>query len=306
MKKFSIALLSIICSTQQIQSMENEKIKTITEKEYRDILSTSKNFNTTERFIDVTSIRWFTEGSFVLKQRVDLLNLKLYDLNLNEAEIKDLIDKGADPNYQEPALLYYRSNVVTYHARNETEQGLKNMKLFISLGISGIKNSHSPQTPLIVASNCDNTEMIKLLLPLEISDNSPEAGKDTYSKEQRKEIVRSYAFALRNVEIIKFLLNSKFITPNEALKEFVTRRKPNQEILNILREHNAICDSNTLNTVRKDAFPQDSWIQFLTEIVTLDNVQDDNSKTLTKLYAIQKMVNASVESLEKHKANQKK
>ncbi len=306
MKKFSIALLSIICSTQQIQSMENEKIKTITEKEYRDILSTSKNFNTTERFIDVTSIRWNTEGQFDLKQRVDLLSLKLYNLNLNETEIKDLIDKGADPNYQEPDLYYYKSNIVTYHAHNKTEQGLKNMGLFINLGITGIKNKYSPQTPLTTASTSDNTEMIKLLLPLEISNDAPEVENSTYTKEQRKEIVRRYAFAFRNVEIIKFLLNSKFITPKEALKEFVTRRNPNQEILNILREHNAVCDSNTLNTVRKDAFPQDSWIQFLTEIVTLDNVQDDNFKTLTKLYAIQKMVNASIESLEKHKANQKK
>jgi hypothetical protein len=308
MKKLSIAALSIICCTQQIQSMEEQQITT-EKDEYCEILKRAGSGTVTRSgniiFVMFPSRYGFGEN---IPETIDLLSLKLYNRNLNETEIEDLIHQGANVNHEDPVFLHAYNSIAMYHVRNDTEQGIKNMAQLIKHGIK-LKSNDSHKTPLTVAARLNKTDMIKLLLPLELlSDEETELLSDEEiefyqsRKEKRKNTVIDRAFYNQNIEIIESLLDLNIITPDEGWEQFVNCMTPNQEILDLLHERKVTCNNDTLTTIMSRAFSSDSSIKFLEQIVTLDNIYD--SHVLARLYAIQTMVKNSIDSLEHNKANQ--
>lgn len=278
---------------QHMHSMEQQPTTMIiTRDEYRKILKEqSGKFNTPERFINVTSTSYSSKDGrpYTLTQIVDLLSLKLYNRDLNETQIEDLINQGANVDYEEPQCLYFNESVIMHHAHNDTEQGIKNMATLIKHNVNSNNNSLY-STSLAVAMRRNNIPMIKLLLPHEkVEITTP------LEKQHRNKII-TYAFDSKDSELITLLVNLKLITPEEGSKKFAHHMKPNQNIVDFLTKKGATFSDDAVAEAMNDAFPSDEYIECLMQILTSGI---DNPAVLARLYSIRTMITMSIDTLEK-------
>jgi hypothetical protein len=300
MKKYYIALLTTMLCIQNMHSMEQQQTTTLmtrdayeyTRDEYRKILKEqSGNFNTPERFINVTSTSYSSKDGrpFTLYQTVDLLSLKLYNRDLNETQIEDLINQGAKVDYEEPQCLCFNESVIMHHAHNDTEQGIKNMTMLIKHNVNSNKNN-AYSTSLAVAMRRNNIPMIKLLLPHEnVEITTP------LEKQHRSRII-TYAFDSKDFELITLLINLNLITPDTATEKFAHHMKPNQNVVDFLTKKGATFSDDAVIKAMNDAFPSDEYIECLMQILTSGI---DNPAVLARLHVIKAMIETSINSLEK-------
>jgi hypothetical protein len=237
MKKFSIAALSIICCTQYIQSMELD-IPSSDDCGYQIITKSLKD-----------------RPQSPISKEFNALSEELYKENITETEIKDLVHKGANLNYESQEFLH---PVAVYFAFNETEQGIKNMKTILELGAKVRHLKNKDHVPLDIAVMKNSTDMIELLMPYETpvvtlyedkcyrKDGSVNGIRYDYSEKELREYIICQLFRKENIRGIELLLTLKLMTPNRGLKEFYTNMKPNQDIFNLLITHGA---DNTSNIV---------------------------------------------------------
>jgi hypothetical protein len=257
MNKFSIAMLSIIC-TQQIHSMEKKAISTTDKDKYYDqyceILRNTGSF-TVEKYCENQICITFHSHSYgsYIPENINLLSLKLYNKNLNETDIKNLIDQGADINHNDHVYRECHGSLAAYHATNDSEQGIKNMDRLIKHGIN-LHNGRYHQIPLHIAAQDNKTDMIKLLLsPTLLPDEKVNTTKSTI--QYLLDTVINYAFIFQNAEVIGSLLDLSLITPNRILKRLVTQINPNKDILNLLIQREADISDDLLFRMMHSAFP---------------------------------------------------
>ena len=156
MNKLSIALLTIVCCTQQIHSME---------------LGTPSSDDCGYPII-IKDISEHPKQTPILKT-FDALSEKLYDKNITDTQIRELVKQGAQVNYQRPGN---SGPVIFRFACDGSPQGIKNMQTMINLGATIHNLEDQQSTPLTIAlegggyvgkSNADLSKMIQLLIPYE-------------------------------------------------------------------------------------------------------------------------------------------
>jgi len=241
MKKLYISILSIILCTQNIQSME---------------LTTPPSNDCGYQII--TKSLKDRPQPISISTKLNPLSEKLYDNNITDIEIRELVKTGAELNHAKsgdyPLMLYY--------AVQNGPQGVKNMKTIIELGAAIHNIKGEEDTPLTIAlqyngrkkngeEKKDLTDMIQLLITYEkptvtiYEDNRYdengewEGNNHDYSEREIREYIISQSFKQQNIAAIKSLLDLKLMTANRGLKEFVSTMEPNQPILNLLLSYGA-------------------------------------------------------------------
>ncbi len=297
MNKLSIALLSIACCIQQTQSMQ---------------LGTPSN-NDEGYTIITKDISKLPKPTPIYKQ-FDALSEKLYDKDITDTQIRELVRQGAKVNYQRPGN---NGPVIFIFACNSSQQGIKNMQTMRELG-APIHNIEDQQhTPLTIAlerdyflneKKNDFSGMIQFLIPYEdpivtiYTKTEDRDGKPftwiTYSQEQKiREYLISHSFCYPNIATIKLLLDRKLVTPNRALKEFARLMKPNQEVLNLLLKYGANNGGDVLPKVMQETFPSNQYIELLRQLCESGAF---NEEVRNRMLTIKKDFDAIVVALENH------
>lgn len=292
MTKLYISLLATILCTQQTQGMEKQLMPAILHRDAycRIVGDSDNNFNTPERFVHVQSTRFRIDGPCILTQIVDTLSLKLYNKNLNENEIEELVKQGANVNYKEPDFLNFHCTVPTFHATNDTEQGIKNMQKLIALGAHLHFTKIQDHTPLGVAAEKNITPMIELLLPYEKIETSTDQEKIT------RNIIIYQSFQRNNFEVIKKLLELQLMTPNQGLDNFISCTEPNEKIFNYLIDKGANNYHDHLNETVNKTFAYDNRKIEMLDLFT--NHGAFNRNVLLKLYTMKVFLDRTIKNLE--------
>lgn len=240
MKKLSIALLSIACCAQQIQSME---------------LGTPSSDDCGYQVV-TKSLK--DRPKSPISKEFNALSEELYKENITVDEILSLHSRGAKLNYTSQKTLH---PVVNYFACDRTEQGVKNMATIIKLGAALHNLGKGKHIPLGIAVADNSTNMIELLMHHEEptvtiyedtyykEDGSFKEMRYDYSERELREHVIGRLFANENVPMIELLLTLKLMTAQRGLKEFYSNMKPNEDILNLLIKHGADNKSDTVKRI---------------------------------------------------------
>jgi hypothetical protein len=264
MNKFSIALLSIICCSQQTYSMEKQQI----------ITSSSDDIALHGYHIERKRLSDYPEQT-PISTEFNALSEKLYNPNITDPEIRELVQKGAELNYQRKGDTFPLAICYAYHNL------VKQMATIIGLKAPIHNLKDISETPLSIAlalngssTGKDYSEMIQLLIPHEnptvtiYEGNhkdiaitvtiSPSNGADytfipendleqagckvsiqNTESQQIRELLIENSFENPNITTIKMLLDHKLMTAHRGLKEFVHHEKPNKEILDLLISYGA-------------------------------------------------------------------
>src|SRR5260221_8810681 len=145
MNKLFIALLAIICCTQQTHSME--------------LGTPSSEFNDCGYQVVTKSLKDRPQSP--ISKKFNALSEELYKENITSLDILELHSKGAELNYTSRVTLH---PVAVYFAFNGTEQGVKNMKTIIGLGAALHNLGYGEHVPLDIAVEKNLTNMIELLM----------------------------------------------------------------------------------------------------------------------------------------------
>jgi hypothetical protein len=298
MKKISIAMLSIICWAQNIQSMELEKPS-----------SDDKGYT-----IVIKDLSEFPEPT-PISNKFNPLSEELYREGITDKEIRDLVAKGAEVNYKRKGSNW--PLVFEYADQNRVD----NMRTVIALKAAIHNIQYEEHTPLTIAlqndhgpftENKDLSNMIQLLITYEnpvvtqyehkFYDKNGNWKKTEYrgSEEKKRECLISHCFYRPNITTIKMLIELKLMTANRGLKEFFYYQKPNQEVFNLLLAYGADNANNLLPKLKQNTFTSEQYIKFLRQ--TCENKAFDK-EVLQEMLTIQEDVNAIVSAL---KANEPK
>jgi hypothetical protein len=292
--------------------MEKEQITTEIDKrkekdEYCEILRKASNRNVSRTYEDGIYVGNSNHGhGSSIPNKIDLLSLRLYNKNLTETEIENLVNQGANVNHKDSVFLECCGSIAMYHAGNDTEQGVKNMAQLIKHGIH-LHNTYLRRIPLHVAAERNNTGMIKLLLPVTLSpdeENDEEDEDIARVQEELKNTVINRAFREHNDEVIESLLKLNIFTSEEVLEKFINNAMPNEKIANLLHQYKATCNGH----MRYQIYALTSmWIKHITCLSQIFTIESSyHPDILEEFYALQKVVSNSIEPLEQHKANQEK
>jgi hypothetical protein len=242
MNKLYIALLSLICCTQQTHSME--------------LGTPSSEFNDCGYQVITKPLK--DRPKCPISKEYNALSEELYKENITELDILELHSKGAELNYTSQVTLH---PVANYFAFNGTEQGVKNMRTIISLGAALHNLGKGGHVPLDIAVQYNSTDMIALLMQHEepivtiyedkvyYEDGSVKEIRYDYSERELREYIIYTLFAHENTPMIELLLKLKLMTAQRGLKEFYSNMKPNEKIFNLLIEHGADNTSDTITRI---------------------------------------------------------
>jgi hypothetical protein len=247
-----------------------------------------------------------------ISKKFNALSEKLYEDNITDTRIQELVKKGAEVNYERAGD---NGPLVFYYAHNNSQQSVKNMRAIIKLG-AAIHNIEDQQhTPLTIALQQDHflnrddydfSSMIQLLIPYEnpivtVYEKTENLdGKNhtwvAYSQEQKiREFLISNSLYYPNPITIKLLLGLKLMTANRGMKEFAYCMKPNQKILDLLLAYGAHNGGDLLPQIMKTAFPSDQYIHFLKQICASKAF---NKEVLERMRTIKEDVGEIVSLLE--------
>lgn len=303
MNKLSIAILSITCCTQQMHTMQ---------------LGTPSSDDC--GYTIITKNMADRPAPTPISKKFNPLSEKLYDKNITDTQIRELVKQGAELNYQKQG---YNGPVIFCFACNNSPQGIKNMKTMIELGAAIHNIQGEGHTPLTITlqRGYDNIngekkycpEMLQLLIPYEnpivtvykkteYHDGEPYSWTTDNQEEKIRIALISHSLYSQDITTIKMLLDRKLVTPNGALKEFARLMKPNQEVLNLLFAYGADNTDDLLPAIMDSAFPlsknntyaSTQYIRFLKQMCASNTF---NREVFRKMLDIQKDVNAIVTSL---------
>jgi hypothetical protein len=270
MKKLYIPILSITCCIHIIQSMELQQTsnkyyqkielmkftqQTISDLYYKPFLSQRQNI---PRFINILVERWNIAQNkpFLLQQTIDTLSEKLYNHNLTENEIDELVKQGANVNYQHPQPNRYSPETIAlplYFAHNCTEQGVKNMQNLIRHGAQLHDIPSTIETPLEVAVQYNYSPMIQLLLPYE----RPLTSSRQLQERRIREFTIARSFKKKNFESIKTLLSLGLITADQGITEAIKHEISSPKIISYLLDNGAnYYNNDSLGNITQNAFPK--------------------------------------------------
>lgn len=261
--------------------------------------------------------------------KFNALSEKLYEDNITDTKIRELVKKGAEVNYQKAG---YNGPIVFKFAYNNSEQSVKNMQAMIELG-AFIHNIEGQQhTPLTIALERDHflewqndrdfSNMIQLLIPYEnpivtvYEKTENQDGRNhtwvASNWEQKiRELLISSSLDYPNPTTIKLLLGLKLMTPNRGMKEFAYYMQPNPKILDILLNYGANNAGDLLPQIMDKTFPRftkDNFTstRYITFFKQMCASKAFNKQVLERMRGIKKDVDTILKSLEDNASPQEK
>jgi hypothetical protein len=196
------------------------------------------------RFVETKSDRFRADANgetehFILTETIDILSEKLYNDDLDESEIDELVKQGANVNYKGPAYSPFvpSLSIPLHFARNKKKHAVKNMQKIIDLGARLHDNPepdapYDTDIPLTLALAQNNYPMVRLLVLYE----KPET--DTPRERRIREYLIKRSFKNENFETIKLLLERKLITIQQGLDQLIKYKMTDQEIIHYLMNYN--------------------------------------------------------------------
>ncbi len=262
MNKLSIALLTIVCCTQQIHSME---------------LGTPSS---DDCGYQVIAKPYNDRPQSPISKKRNHFSEQLYKDHITDTEIRELVSKGAILNYKGE----YVYAIAVHFAFDRTKQGVKNMETIIELKADIHHRVPGGHFPLDIAVQYNSTDMITLLLHHEnptvtiyestYHDNDGITHRDyDYSEKELREYIIRQFFKNQNIPMIELLLKLKLMTANRGLKEFVQCMQSNKEILDLLLSYGATNISDIIFQLMDKVSKSKETIR--TTADTIKNVMND-------------------------------
>ncbi|HEX4068540.1 MAG TPA: hypothetical protein VHX42_00420, partial [Candidatus Babeliales bacterium] len=251
-----------------------------------------------------------------ISKEYNALSARLNAKNVTPTIIDDLVDKGAEVNYQPQGSDW---PLVFHYAISKSPQTTANMKTIIKRGafIHNIEDQQST-TPLTIVLQRDQwldddfTNMIQMLIPYEnptvtlYEETKNNRTRVVYSQEKNiREFLISHSFHYPNPTTIKLLLGLKLITANRGMKDFAHYANPNQKALELLLAYGANNAGELLPQIIDKAFPHfegdtfasNRYITFLKQLCAAKAFDKVTQKDLERMLAIQNDINEIVSYL---------